>query len=171
MAVYTIFLALGLPVAVRPILDNSNILLSSSCLYEMFYPGAKFDWRDQEMCEEAEALKDDSANIPLTFVGGAFHKVIVTEEGGNEDPDSVLNAVDGKWEDVFWLTAPPPHTKEVGVAHLTVCIFFSHLFNISSNILDTVRERGWHKCYLLSRRPRGGGSAGCLALGSSYGTA
>ena len=97
MAVYTVFLALGLGVAIRPVFD-----LKESGYFKYY-------------CDEGdgEIIKGKD------FVGVKLDEVNVTEVGGYEEPEEeVLKYLGGKWLKVNWLTEPV--SKNVNFVHLTV---------------------------------------------------
>jgi hypothetical protein len=125
MAVYSVFLALGLQISIRQILD----------IREDYYPGF-----DEELSSYAEdpglILEENLGNYEIErieeykkFMGKSFlshnlYEVHVTETGGNEEHTSeILEELDGEWANVLWLTKPR-HTN-VQLAHLTVRLNFA----------------------------------------------
>ncbi|KAF2795417.1 hypothetical protein K505DRAFT_382401 [Melanomma pulvis-pyrius CBS 109.77] len=90
MAVYSIFLALGLDISVRPILS-----LEDNWFFDFY------DINDQN------------------YVGDKLRQIKLTEAGNYEDEDSneILREFGGKWLKVNWLTHPT--SKNVGFVHMT----------------------------------------------------
>ena len=94
MAVYSVFLALGLEISVRPILDK----------------GA--DHSDNDF------RRDDSED-DLDYVGKELSEPITTDIGDEGDTmDEVYNAFGGDQVQVNWLTQPI--WDNLGLVHLTV---------------------------------------------------
>lgn len=95
MAVYSVFLALGLSMDIRPILD----------LKDNWFFGRRY-----------------KRERGLDFVGDQLKPIETTETGGYEEGyEEVLDSFKGGWLKINWLTEPV--SNNVGFVHLTVSMF------------------------------------------------
>jgi hypothetical protein len=132
MAVYSIFLALGLKISVRPILDhkdNEQFDSYKECLEERLYmkyykhhPRPNYDY-DPNGSSSYSPVPDLLATtyIPFleeSYIGRKLGDVLVTMAGGESDNYKRLcEAWDGDLRKVNWLTEP--RWRETAIAHMT----------------------------------------------------
>jgi len=135
MAVYSIFLALGLNISVRPILDHKNNERFDSYkehleekLYMEYYrdhPQPKYEHDlDRPFVSPSNTPGPDllaTAFIPFiedSYIGRKLGDVLVTTAGGEgDDYKGLCEAWDGDLRKVNWLTEPK--WREKAIAHMT----------------------------------------------------
>jgi hypothetical protein len=135
MAVYSIFLALGLNISVRPILDHKDNKQFDSYkerleekLYIEYYrdrprPDYAHDL-DKPFVPLSNTPEPDllaTASIPFIedfYIGRKLGDVLVTTAGGEgDDYEGLCEAWDGDLRKVNWLTEPK--WREKAIAHMT----------------------------------------------------
>lgn len=110
MAVYSIFVALGLEITVRPVLEYSE------------------SWFEEE---EQYWSEDDSMSLvsnpemdifDRAFVGDNLTEVVVSCAGDEGDNyRDIIDSFDAREMGVNWLTRRSEQNRNIGMVHLTVC--------------------------------------------------
>jgi hypothetical protein len=109
MAVYSIFVALGLETTVRPVLEHDE------------------RWFEDEELDEMDESEDESISatniFDRAFVRDDLTEVVTSYEGGY-DGDSyrdIIESFHGREMRVNWLTHLKKQNRNIGMVHLTVC--------------------------------------------------
>lgn len=132
MAVYSIFKAIGLQVSVRPVIKDGR------------------DWIVNGYYVESYCTVPEGSY----YVGTKLHEVLTTSAGGEGYLcEEVLEEFKGEWLPVTWLIGVNKATRNLGMAHIAVCVIAATFHDLLLTLHSTVTRLRWTRSILMPRSP------------------